>query len=179
MHEAPSLERYMEEGQITALGGLESAFVGSVAALQVAHGPVREIPPLLLRRVERCFDYLDETCTGEVSLPALGAAFESPPSRELKLQSLLKAAQPSSSSASPRDNDGSIHVGFAAFLQGLFPQLGEADIQRLVLHELSLETLFRLRGVPAGVVCKQEGWVFVPSARMPRRRVAAHCLTRV
>ncbi|EKF39306.1 hypothetical protein MOQ_000472 [Trypanosoma cruzi marinkellei] len=159
-HEAPSLSRYIDEGVVKPLEKLESPFGCGVGTLYMAHEFVREIPPVLLRRAERCFDHLDVMFTGEVPFSTLVAALESSPSREAILQSFLKAIP--SSYAPSHDAYPTVHLDFATFLRGFFPHISEADIQRHVISELPLETLLRLRGVLAGMVSsKKDGFLYL------------------
>ncbi|ESS70564.1 hypothetical protein TCDM_00708 [Trypanosoma cruzi Dm28c] len=159
-HEAPSLSRYIDEGLVKPLENLEIPFGCSVGNLYMAHELVREIPPVLLRRAERCFDHLDALCTGEVPFSTLVAALEPSSSREAIVQSILKAI-PLSYAAS-RDASPTVHLDFATFLRGFFPHISEADIQRHVIFELPLEKLFRLRGVLAGMVSsKKDGFLYL------------------
>ncbi|ORC88493.1 phosphatidylinositol-4-phosphate 5-kinase [Trypanosoma theileri] len=146
-HKPPSLEQYIKDGMISLFEDIESPLGYSVGTLSVAHELVHEIPLALLHRLERCFDKLDEMCTGEVPLTTLQAAFEPFPSKNNVLNSILKATQSSSS-----DSFIPGHLNFMMFLQGLFPHLSESDIYRHLMKEIPLETLFRLRGELAGVV---------------------------
>ncbi|KAH9599695.1 hypothetical protein LSM04_001295 [Trypanosoma melophagium] len=145
-HEPPSLEQYIKDARISLLEDLESPFGYSVETLSVAHELVREIPPPLLRRLERCFDELDKMFTGEVPLTTLQAAFEPFSNKHNVLDSILKVAQSSSDNFTPG------HLNFMVFLQGLFPHLSEPDIHRHLIQEILLETLLRLRGKITGVV---------------------------
>ncbi|KEG08154.1 phosphatidylinositol-4-phosphate 5-kinase [Trypanosoma grayi] len=154
-HEPPSLSHYLEEGTLTRFDDLESPLGNGVGTLTVAHKLVRHIPPVLLQRLERCFDRMDEAFTGEVPLPTLEATFELHADGDNIFQSILRAAQ-----SSTRDTSLVTHVEFIAFMQGLFPHLSEADICRSITQELHLETLLRLRGVLAGVVSsKKDGFL--------------------